>query len=160
MISAGQPWDELYSALYAPMVRLAGLLVCDYQLGEEIAQDAFARLVEAGGAVSDPASYLRATVVNLCRSRIRRAVIVRRNRTTAQTPETDDRLADSVADHVSLRAALHRLPKRQREAVVLRFYADLTEAEAASVMGVSTGSIKTHVHRALAALTSSLEELA
>lgn len=73
--------DDLYPDLYPTLVRLAGLLVCDYQLGEEIAQDAFARLVETRGSVSDPGAYLRATVANLCRSRIRRAVVARRQRT-------------------------------------------------------------------------------
>ena len=160
VLRADDTWNDLYAALYAPMVRLAGLLVCDYSLGEEIAQDAFARLVETRASVSDPASYLRATVANLCRSRIRRAVIARRNQTRTQPPQAGASFADSVADHVSLRAALRRLPQRQREAVVLRFYADLTEAEAASAMGVSTGSVKTHLHRAITALTSSLEELA
>lgn len=55
-------------------------------------------------------------------------------------------------------AALRTLPARQREALALKFYADLSEAETAAAMGVSTGSVKTHVHRGLAALEKLLEE--
>jgi RNA polymerase sigma-70 factor (sigma-E family) len=156
---AGEAWDDLYADLYPPMVRLAGLLMCDYQLGEEIAQDAFARLVETRDSVSDPASYVRATITNLCRSRIRRAVMARRQRTMVPPRAVGASLADLVANDVSIRVALRRLPQRQREAVVLRFYVDLSEAETASVMGVSVGSVKTHLHRAIRALSSRLEEL-
>ncbi|MBV8986638.1 MAG: hypothetical protein JO248_19570 [Acidimicrobiia bacterium] len=74
----GSGLDALYRAHYESMVRLAGLLTGDFSIGEEIAQDAFARLVDARG-VREPSAYLRATVVNLSRSRIRRAVIARRH---------------------------------------------------------------------------------
>ena len=55
--------------------------------------------------------------------------------------------------------ALRRLPRRQREAVVLRYYGDLTEAAAAAVMGVSTGAVKSYTSRGLAALAADLEDL-
>ena len=71
------------------------------------------------------------------------------------SPETAA-LAD--ADHERVVAALRRLPDRQREALALRFYLDLSEAEMASAMKVSPGSVKTHVHRGLAALARLLEE--
>lgn len=160
LVATSGKWNDLYSSLYPPMVRLAGLLVCDYRLGEEIAQDAFARLVETGASVSDPAAYLRATIANLCRSRIRRAIVARKQwPAMPERQQIGDSLASSVADSVTIRAALRRLPQRQREAVVLRYYADLSEAETALAMGVSAGSVKTHLHRAMSALSSGLEEL-
>jgi RNA polymerase sigma factor (sigma-70 family) len=61
-------------------------------------------------------------------------------------------------DHRRVVAALRRLPDRQREALALKFYLDLSEAEIADSMGCSTGSVKTHVHRGLATLTTLLEE--
>src|SRR5437588_10849575 len=79
-VSVGRPSvEDLYRSHYAASVRLAGLLLGDFSAGEEIAQDAFARLVDATDVV-DPTAYLRATVVNLSRSRIRRAVVARRHR--------------------------------------------------------------------------------
>ena len=61
-------------------------------------------------------------------------------------------------EHARVIAALRQLPVRQREALVLRYYADLSEAEIAAAMGVSTGSVKTHAHRGLAALAKLLGE--
>lgn len=156
-VSDSTAWVAAYGELYAPMVRLAGLLVCDYQFGEEIAQDAFARLIEVGASVTDPASYLRATVTNLCRSRLRRAILARRHRLEPAVAHPKD-AADQVADELVIRDALGRLPRRQREAVVLRYFADLSEAETSKVMGVSAGSVKTHLHRGLRALAASLGE--
>src|SRR5204862_7428088 len=79
VVVEGTGLEQLYRANYASLVRLAGLLVGDFSLGEEVAQDAFARLVDARD-VRDPYAYLRATVVNLSRARIRRAVLARRHR--------------------------------------------------------------------------------
>lgn len=153
-------WDALYRSHYGRSVRLAGLLVGDYQLGEEIAQDAFARLLEAGDRVDNPPAYLRGTVVNLSRSRIRRAVMVRRHPEPPPGPQTGpEEDTDRLAARGVVRKALMGLPRRQREAVVLRYYADLSEAEVAAAMGVAPGSVKTHLHRALSALSESLEEL-
>ena len=151
--------EELYRAYYMPLVRLAGLLIGDFSMGEDVAQDAFARLVDARD-VRDPSAYLRATVVNLSRSRIRRAVLARRHR-AAHAAATVDTAAgpESVATEVTVRDELARLPRRQREAVVLRYYAGLTDAEIADALGVSVGSVKTHLHRAMTALVERMEAL-
>ena len=61
-------------------------------------------------------------------------------------------------DHSDVVAALRRLPVRQRECLVLRYYLDLSEAEIAAALGISTGSVKTHSHRGLAALEKTLED--
>jgi RNA polymerase sigma factor (sigma-70 family) len=151
-------WVVLYRRWYGPMVRLAGLLVGDYRVGEEVAQDAFARLFETGPAVTSPVAYLRATVVNLCRSQIRRAVIARR--LPPLVPGVvlgPEERTDELAPRAAVRQALGRLSRRQREAVVLRYYAELSEAETAAAMGVSAGSVKRHLHLARAALSSDLE---
>jgi len=155
----GTGLEELYRAHYTPLVRLAGLLVGDFSIGEELAQDAFARLVDARG-VRDPSAYLRATVVNLSRSRIRRAVLARRHRGTIAVPTADPAAGpESVATELTVRDELARLPRRQREAVVLRYYAGMTDAEIADALGVSVGSVKTHLHRAMATLEQRMEAL-
>jgi RNA polymerase sigma factor (sigma-70 family) len=155
----GTGLEQLYRAYYESLVRLAGLLVGDFSLGEEIAQDAFARLVDARD-VRDARAYLRATVVNLSRSRIRRAVIARRHRAVQAVAAVDPFSGpDSVPTQITVRQELGRLPRRQREAVVLRYYAGMTDPEIADALGISTGSVKTHLHRAMAALTERMEAL-
>src|SRR5439155_24883920 len=130
----GTGLEELYRAYYTPLVRLAGLLMGDFSIGEEVAQDAFARLVDARG-VHDPAAYLRATVVNLSRSRIRRAVLARRHRAAHAAATVDPAGGpESVATEVTVRDELARLPRRQREAVVLRYYAGMTDGEIANAL--------------------------
>jgi RNA polymerase sigma factor (sigma-70 family) len=66
---------------------------------------------------------------------------------------------EGVAARLALRQELGNLPRRQREAVVLRFYAGLTDAEIAEAMRISTGSVKTHLHRAMATLSQRMEAL-
>jgi RNA polymerase sigma-70 factor (sigma-E family) len=150
-------FDGLYRSHYPTIVRLAGLLAGDRDFGEEIAQDAFARLYEVVGRIDDPPAYLRATVVNLARSRVRRLVVRRRHvlAPIADSPGHET----AVASRLDLRAALGRLPDRQREAVVLRYYGDLTDVEVAAAMDISPGAVKSHLHRAVAALAARLEDL-
>ncbi|MBV8979605.1 MAG: sigma-70 family RNA polymerase sigma factor [Acidimicrobiia bacterium] len=155
----GTGLDALYRAHYDGMVRLAGLLVGDFSMGEEIAQDAFARLVDARG-VREPRPYLRATVINLSRSRIRRAVLARRHRAAQTVSLVDPGLGpEAVPTQIAVRDELARLPRRQREAIVLRYYADMSEAEIANALGITTGSVKTHMHRAMTTLAERMEML-
>ena len=104
-------------------------------------------------------TYLRATVMNLARSRMRRRLVARRR------VEPTVRPAMSAEEHVVLLDdqqevldAVRSLPRRQRECLVLRYYLDLSEAEIASTLGISNGSVKSHSHRGLAALAQRLEE--
>ncbi len=62
------------------------------------------------------------------------------------------------AEHAEVLDALRALPRRQRECLVLRYYADLSEAEIATTLGISAGSVKSHSHRGMAALTVALQE--
>lgn len=152
-------WEQLYEREFAHSVRLAGLLLGDYQFGEEIAQEAFVRLLQSRRQITDPSAYLHGIVVNLCRSHVRRAIFQRRllARATSRPASGEDGSA-AVAERLSMTAALASLPRRQREAVVLRYYAGLGEREVARTMGVSVGSVKTHLHRAMGSLATRLEE--
>ena len=153
--------EGLFRAEYRSLVRLAALLVGDRATSEEIVQDAFVKLQLGFDRVRDPAkapAWLRSAVLNGARSQLRKRG-VRRRHLEVVPPPLPDAEASAVAgdDHRRVIAALRTLPTRQREALVLRFYADLSEAETAAAMGVSTGSVKTHVHRGLAALAPVLE---
>lgn len=156
--------EALYRSEYRRLVGIARLLVDDVGSAEEVVQDAFvalhrnwARLRDEGAA---PA-WLRTAVVNGARGRLRRRATARHHLRVAEpgvaaTVEERSQLAD---EHRAVAAALRGLPERQRACLVLRFYGDLSEAEIATTLGISAGSVKTHVHRGLAALTAAMEDL-
>ncbi|HVF18930.1 MAG TPA: SigE family RNA polymerase sigma factor [Mycobacteriales bacterium] len=151
----------LYRAHYRSLVRLAALLLDDFGSSEEVVQDAFIKMHLSWGRLREPEkalAYLRQTVVNLSRSRMRRRQVVARHE-PAPVPDgaSAEHEAIGLAEREAVIAALRLLSDRQREAVVLRYYGDLSEAEIAQAMGVSAGSVKSHVHRGMAALTRHLE---
>jgi RNA polymerase sigma-70 factor (sigma-E family) len=149
---------------YTSLVRLATLVVGDVGLAEQVTQDAFVKLQLRWGGLRrlDRApAYLRSAVLNAARSHLRHRKVSDRydaRRTVAPAIATPEAAALGRAEHERVVAALRRLPERQREAVALRFYLDLPEVEIAAAMGVSAGSVKTHLHRALATLALHLGE--
>jgi RNA polymerase sigma-70 factor (sigma-E family) len=150
---------ELHRDHYAALVRLACLLLDERGAGEEVVQDAFVRIHGAWTRVDEPLTYLRATVMNLARSRLRRRLVARRRVEPAGLPGSspEDRVV-LLADQQVVVDAVRALPRRQRECIVLRYYAELSEAEIAATLGISAGSVKSHSHRGLAALAARLEE--
>lgn len=160
------PTDDGFDVLYAEhqphAIRLAGLLTGDRARAEDIAADAFARVFVKwqAGQVQNVWPYLRMTIVNEVRGRWRRGTsdreTDRRVREAASTAAAPRSVEDGAIDRVALAAALERLSPRQRIAVVLRFYEDLTEAATAELMGCSVGTVKTTVSRALGRLRLSL----
>jgi RNA polymerase sigma-70 factor (sigma-E family) len=158
------PLAALHRDHYVSLVRLATLVVGDAGLAEQVTQDAFVKLQLRWGGLRrlDRApAYLRSAVLNAARSQLRRRKVSDRydaRRTVAPVVATPEGAALGRAEHERVVAALRRLPERQREAIALRYYLDLPEAEIADAMGVSPGSVKTHVHRGLAALALHLGE--
>jgi RNA polymerase sigma-70 factor (sigma-E family) len=161
-------WDadrvvtEIYLGEYKSLVRLAVLLVHDVQTAEEVVQDAFEAMHTAWRRLRDSEkalSYLRQAVVNKSRSVLRHRTVVDKN---APKPAPDEPSAEQAAmtliERSAVIAALRALPERQREAIVLRYYADLSEADIAATMGISKGAVKSHTARAMAALKSILEQ--
>jgi len=151
----------LYTAYYRPLVRLAVLLVRDLETAEDVVQDSFIamhanwrRLNDRGSA----ASYLRQCVVNRSRSALRRRSVAERH---PPQPPPDMPSAEAVAleriERSAVIAALHRLTPRQREALVLRYYADLSGTQTAAAMGISLGAVKCHTNRAISALRNMLK---
>jgi RNA polymerase sigma-70 factor (sigma-E family) len=160
--TADEAVTQLFATQYRPMVRLATLLVHDVGLAEELTQDAFVGLHTRWGRVRDPqraVAYLRQSVVNRARSALRHRGVVdrflRRQSEPATVPSAES-LALDAQDHADVLSAVRRLPTRQREALVLRYYADLTEAQTAEAMGVSEGAVKSHTFRALVSLRTTL----
>lgn len=137
------PFVTLYGSHRPRMVRLATLLVDRVDIAEELVQEAFATTYRRWATLDDPPAYLRAAVVNACRSELRRRH-VRRTRPIA-TP-------DGAAPPDDLRDTVAALPERQRTVVVLRFYEDLPLRDIAELMGIHVGTAKSQLHRALARL--------
>lgn len=149
---------RLYSRDYRSLVKLASLVLDDPGACEEVVQDAFVRTLVAWSSVRDPSkapAFLRSAVLNGARSRVRRLAVVRRHPMRAAEPA--DPVDRAAVEHRAMLDELRRLPMRQREAVALRYYLDLSEADIAEAMGVSAGSVKTHLHRALSTLATRLE---
>jgi RNA polymerase sigma-70 factor (sigma-E family) len=167
MRSADSAWDadrvvtEIYHGEYKSLVRLAVLLVHDVPTAEEVVQDAFEAMHTAWRRLREKEkalSYLRQAVVNKSRSVLRHRTVIDKN---APKPAPDEPSAEhgalALIERSAVIAALRTLPDRQREAVVLRYYADLSEADIAATMGISRGAVKSHTARAMAALKSILE---
>jgi RNA polymerase sigma factor (sigma-70 family) len=152
-------YQQLFHGHFVPMTRLAAMLGADDP--EDVAQEAFVRLHRRSGTLRDAhasVGYLRTTVVNLSRSRVRHLAVVRRN---SPVPSRDAESAEHQAvrreDARELVVALGQLSTRHREALVLRYWLDLSEAEMADAMGVSRGTVKSHVSRGLDALATIME---
>jgi RNA polymerase sigma-70 factor (sigma-E family) len=163
--TADEAVTYLFGAHYRPLVRLGVLLLADQGAAEEVVQDAYVRLHQHWRRLRDPdkaLAYLRTSVVNGARSALRRRGVARRYLDRA-TPPPDAPSAETGAlgalEQQRMLAALDGLPARQREALVLRYYADLSEAEIAEVMGVSRGAVKSHTARGVAALRLHLERV-
>src|SRR2546427_3326919 len=102
-------------------------------------------------------AYLRTTVVNLARSRMRRRLVAAKHapKPLPDAPSAEHGAMELIERDLVIRA-LHRLPPRQRECLVLRYYADLSEAQIAEAMGISTGAVKSHASRGMSALRAAL----
>ena len=164
---ASAAWDasdvvtEIYRAHYNQLVRLAVMLVHDVQTAEEVVQDAFEAMHLAWRRLRDTEkalSYLRQSIVNKSRSVLRHRKVVELH---APKPAPDEQSAEHAAltliERSAVTSALRTLPVRQREAIVLRYYGDFSEADIAQAMGISRGAVKSHTARAMAALKSTLE---
>jgi RNA polymerase sigma-70 factor (sigma-E family) len=155
---------ELYSMQYKALVRLAAMLVRDTSTAEEVVQDSFIAMHDGWHRLKDAdkaLAYLRQAVVNRSRSVLRHRIVVEKN---APKPAPDMPSAEhgamALLERSAVIAALRDLPERQREAIVLRYYADLSEAEIAAAMRITRGAVKSHTARGMATLRAALEQVA
>lgn len=156
----------LFDAHHTQLVRLALLLGAEHD-AEDIVSDAFCELHRRWRRLRSPSAapaYLRSTVCNLARMRIRHLQVQRRH-----AHQEDDGLAERTVESAEHSALLHEdqqrvitalqsLPTRQREALVLRYWLDLKETDIAESMGISVGAVKSHIFRGLSALSTRIEE--
>lgn len=156
-------FDAFVRARTPALLRSAYLLTGDQHLAEDLVQGALARTHRAWSrvrAIDNAEAYTRRAMYHLQVSWWRRRRVAETypgdlpERAAAQVDH-----ADSTALRLSLRAALGALPVRQRAVIVLRFFDDLTEAQAADVLGVTVGTVKSHTARALARLRAAVPDL-
>ena len=150
---------ELYARHAGEALRLAYLLTGDAPLAEDLVQDAFVRLAGRLLHLRDPGgfhAYLRTTVVNLARSHFRRRAVERRFIARQAEPRPVEQ--PDLSDREALRRALLALPIRQRTAVVLRYFEDLSEAQTAELMRCRRPAVKSLVSRGMSALRATLGE--
>lgn len=158
-----EEFDSMWRSDWPMLIRLAWLLLGDGTAAEDVVQDAFVSVYRRWPTLTDlpgARSYLRTAVLNAARSTLRRGALRSRleNRLAA-APADVSHPQDSYGDHAALSAALARLPRRQREVVVLRYWLGLSEAEIADTLGVSNGTVKSTAARALVKLRESLGDV-
>ncbi len=153
---------EVVEAHWTALLRLAVLLVGDEASAQDVVQECCERVWRVKPPVGDREhliAYLRTSVVNRSRS-------VHRRRRTAerylpflrmQHVSAADRELVVREDQRELLAALARLPNRQREVLILRYWADLSESQIAATLGIAQGTVKSTAHRALSVLQERLE---
>jgi RNA polymerase sigma-70 factor (sigma-E family) len=156
---------EAVSALYqetaVSLIRLAYVILSDRPAAEDVVQEAFCNLYRRWDQLADTdraGQYVRAAVVNGCRSVLRRRA-VRNRHVLYELPAASAEaaiLGGEERDEVI--RAVDRLPRRQREALVLRYYLDQSEAEIAELMGVGPSTVRSTIHRALESLGRTLTE--
>jgi RNA polymerase sigma-70 factor (sigma-E family) len=154
----------LYQAHAVGLIRLAIVMLGDRGAAEDVVQDAFLGLYRHWDGLADPGNaltYVRSAVLNRCRNALRqRGQRDRHDRQGAGPVASESAEAAALVgeEHQQVLAGIRALPDRQREALVLRFYLDLSEEETARAMGVSRGAVKSATSRAVAALGRKLKE--
>jgi RNA polymerase sigma-70 factor (sigma-E family) len=147
--------EELYVQHADRAIRVAYLLTGDRAMAEDLVQEAFLRLAGRFLHVRNRAafeSYLRRTVVNLANSQHRRRRSEHSKLARSAGMRGPEPAQPDVGRSDELRRALLRLPPRQRTAIVLRFYEDLSEQQTAAAMRVAVGTVKSLVSRGMDAL--------
>ena len=159
--------SALFREHHGDLVRLALLMVGDLPTAEDVVQDVYASMHARWTRLAAPDAtlpYVRAAVLNACRSVHRRRGVMRRVDVLHRASVDDAPLASAEhevilsEDRRQVLAALARLPRRRREVLVLRYYLGLSEAEIAAVLGISSGTVKSTAARALAALARDIGE--
>jgi RNA polymerase sigma-70 factor (sigma-E family) len=160
----GTAVTALYQVHAVGLIRLAVVMLGDRAAAEDVVQEAFCALYRRWDHLADAGkalAYVRSSILNGCRSELRRRIRSERRPAPdlgAAWGPSAEVMALIGEEHREVLAALRRLPRRQREALVLRFYLDLPEPEIAAAMGVAQGTVKSTTSRALGALARLLEE--
>ncbi len=144
--------EAFYRAFFPSLMRIGFCLTGSNEVAEDLVHDTFVRCAGRLATVRDPGPYLRAALVNACRSHHRRLALASRIH-AVHRPRGAEALPVEL---VELRDVLLSLPLRQRSAVVLRYLVDLDDAEIAAVLHCRPATVRSLVHRGLARLRKDL----
>jgi len=149
-VAARRSFDDWFVDAWPRAFRLAAFLTHDLQAGEDIAQDVLAEMARRWDSLDTPDAYLQRALSNASWNWKRRRRTADRKLPLVARPGSEAPVFDELADAVA------RLPFRQRAVVVLRYYADLSEAEIADALGCRPGTVKSLASRALATLSKEI----
>jgi RNA polymerase sigma-70 factor (sigma-E family) len=151
-------FDDFYRAHHESLVRLGFLLTLSEDASRDLVQDVFVRVYGRFDGLDDPLPYVRRSVVNASRSWHRRRRLERRRADLAVQAEQAEHGADVVLEADELFDVLAHLAPRQRAAIVLRFYEQMTDAEIAALLHCRPGTVASLVHRGCAHLRRAMAE--
>jgi RNA polymerase sigma-70 factor (sigma-E family) len=158
---AAETVSALYQTTALGLIRLAYVILGDRHAAEDVVQEAFCNLFRRFDRLSHGDGleyYVRAAVLNGCRSVLRRRA-VRSRKVLYELPAPSAEAAVlGGEERDELIRAVDLLPARQRETLVLRYYLELSDDEIARLMGVSSGTVRSAAHRALDTLARTLKE--
>ena len=147
---------EFFDAEFRPLRRLAYLLTGDWGEAEDLAQETMVRMYRSWNSIKErPAAYARSVLINRHRSLLRRAKVETKHALIRKSfsPPTSSELED---EYLVVWQALRKLPQREREVIVLRYYEDMQQSDIAKTLGVPVGTVKSMTHRALGRLREQL----
>ncbi|HEY3736772.1 MAG TPA: sigma-70 family RNA polymerase sigma factor [Jatrophihabitans sp.] len=154
-----EDFESLWQQWRLPMVQLAVMLVDSREAAEDVVQEAFLALHRRWDRVDNHVAYLRTSVVNGCRSVLRRRLLARTRGHFLAVPEPDAVGGVLIAEeHRETMAALHRLPRRQREVLVLRYWQELSDEQIAVTLSITSSAVRSTASRARASLAALLDD--
>jgi RNA polymerase sigma-70 factor (sigma-E family) len=161
---AAEQITALYRVHGMDLIRIAAVMLGSRTSAEDAVQDAFCGLFRRWNRLGGPDKalpYVRSAVMNRCRTELRRRARLERRADQNHRPldaDSPEQAAILGEEHRDVVAGLMRLPDRQREALILRYFLDLAEPEIAAAMGISQGTVKSTTSRALSALARQLKD--
>src|ERR1700687_3043047 len=154
--AVAEAFERFFDRQYDPVVRSLTLVFGDRATAEDAAQDAFERAYRKWRSVSTldrPGTWVYVVALRDARRRLQREA-----RSVGDLEICEPGMEEQVVTHLSLQAALAKLPLRQRAAVVLRYLGELSVAEVAEAMGCAEGTVKATLHNALLRLRLEFNE--
>ncbi len=150
--SSEVPFSVFYEKQYEKMLRLAYLMLGKVELSEDVAQESFLKMHKRWHLIENPDAYIKRVVINACNSHFRKSF---REKTALNRMKSID--LESEPTSLDFMHSLNKLNKKQKAAVILKYYFDLSEKEVATVLKLKQGTASSLIHRGVESLRASIE---